>query len=94
MVECKKDKIPLSYVNAFEEPVSAWGSQPNLVRISMKKFTEHVDCMDEAYELPVVHRAYFAPRFTDIHPGQCEEYKQFSAMMKACVEWLKEDELR
>lgn len=94
MVECKKDKIPLSYVNAFEEPVSAWGSQPNLVRISMKKFTEHVDCMDEAYELPVVHRAYFAPRFTDIHPGQYEEYKQFSAMMKACVEWLKEDELK
>lgn len=94
MVECKKDKIPLSYVNAFEEPVSAWGSQPNLVKSSMKKFTEHVDCMDLAYELPITHRAYFAPRFADVHPAQCDEYKQFAAMMKACEEWIEKDDLK
>ena len=94
MVECKKDKIPLSYVNAFEEPVNAWGSQPNLVKSSMKKFIEHVDCMDQAYELQINQRAYFAPRFTDIHPERCDEYKQFSAMTKACAEWLKEDGLK
>ena len=91
MVECKKDKIPLSYVNAFEEPVSAWGSQPNLVKTSMKKFAEHVDCMDNAYELPVTHRAYFAPRFADISPEKCDGYKQFTAMANACAEWVKED---
>ena len=91
MVECKEDKIPLSYVNAFEEPVSAWGSQPNLVRSSLKKFTEHVDCMDAAYELPVLHRGFFAPRFADQKPASCDEYKQFSALTGACAEWLKED---
>ena len=92
MVECKKDKVPLSYVNAFEEPVKAWGSQPNLVKNSIKKFTEHVDCMDAAYELPVLHRGFFTPRFTDQKPARCDEYKQFSALTGACADWLKEDD--
>ncbi len=92
MVECKKDKIPLSYVNAFEDPVSSWGSQPNLVKNSIKKLTNHVNCMDHAYELPVLHRAFFAPRFADKHPDVCDLYNQFSAMTQACAGWLKEDE--
>ena len=92
MVECKKDKIPLSYVNAFEEPVGAWGSQPNLVRNSIRKFADYVDCMDQAYELPVLHRAFFAPRFADQHPAKCDEYKQFSAVTGKCAEWMNEDE--
>lgn len=93
MVECKKDKIPLSYVNAFEEPVSAWGNQPNLVKKSIEKLTAHVDCMDHAYELPVLHRAFFAPRFTGAQPKACDVYDQFTALAKACAEWLKEDDI-
>ena len=58
MVECKAEKIPLSYVNAFEEPVSSWGSQPNLVKNSIQKLADHVDCMDKAYELPVLRRQF------------------------------------
>ena len=92
MVECKKDKIPLSYVNAFETPVASWGSQPNLVENSLKKLTAHVDCMDHAYELPVLHRVFFAPRYPEIHPASCDKYSQFSALTKACAEWLQEDE--
>lgn len=92
MVECKKDKIPLSYVNAFEEPVSAWGNQPNLVKKSIEKLTAHVDCMDHAYELPVCHRAFFAPRFGETHPKACEVYDQFSALAQACAGWLQEDD--
>lgn len=91
MVECKKDKIPLSYVNAFETPVRAWGNQPNLVKNSLEQFTSHVDCMDNAYELPVNHRAYFAPRYKYIKPVKCDEYDQFSALTAACAEWIKED---
>lgn len=92
MVECKADKIPLSYVNAFEEPVSAWGNRPDLVKNSIKKLTEHVDCMDKAYELPVLHRAFFAPRFAEIHPEACEHFYQFSTLTKACTSWLQEDD--
>ena len=91
MVECKKDKIPLSYVNAFETPVRAWGSQPNLVKNSLEQFSKHVDCMDKAYELPVLHRAYFAPRFEE-KPEKCDVYERFSAMISACGTWIKEDE--
>ena len=91
MVECKKDKIPLSYVNAFETPVRAWGSQPNLVKNSLEQFSKHVDCMDKAYELPVLHRAYFAPRFEE-KPEKCDVYEQFSVMTRACGAWIKEDE--
>ena len=92
MVECKKDKVPLSYVNAFEEPVSAWGSQPNLVKSSVQKLVSHVDCMDGAYELPVLHRAYFSPRFGDMHPEKADAFKQFSALTQACAGWIKEDD--
>ncbi len=92
MVECKKDKIPLSYVNAFEEPVSSWGNQPNLVTNSIKKLVGHVDCMDQAYELPVLHRAFFAPRYTGDKPGKGEEFGKLSALSDACADWLKEDD--
>ena len=91
MIECKKDKIPLSYVNAFETPVKAWGNQPNLVKNSVEQFVSHVDCMDCAYELPVMHRAYFAPRFSDVKPASCDSYDRFSALTAACAEWIKED---
>ena len=92
MIECKQDKIPLSSVNAYEDPVAVWGSQPNLVKNSLEKLTRHVNSMDRAYELPVLHRAYFAPRYADIQPDACDRYEQFSVMAKACAEWLKEDD--
>ena len=94
MLECKKDKIPLSYVNAFEEPVSAWGNHPDLVKNSVKKLVEHVDCMDHAYELPVLHRAFFAPRFLEFHPASCTQFDQFSSLAHTCAEWLQEDEIQ
>ncbi len=94
MVECKKDKIPLSYVNAFEEPVSTWGNQPNLVKTSMKKLAEHVNCMDHAYTLPVKHRGFFAPRYADVHPDNCEVYDQFTTIAEVCRAWLQEDDVR
>lgn len=92
MVECKKDKIPLSYVNAFETPVKSWGSSPDLVENSIVKFTGHVNCMDGAYELPVLHRVYFAPRFEEVKPEKCDAFGKFSALVAACAEWIKEDD--
>ena len=92
MVECKKDKIPLSYVNAFEEPVSIWGSNPNLVKNSVEKLVDHINNMDYAYELPIVHRAFFAPRYSDKKPNVSEVFDQFTALIQSCVSWLQEDE--
>lgn len=92
MIECKKDKIPLSYVNAFEEPVSTWGGKPNLVKNSVEKLVNHVNCMDHAYELPILHRAFFAPRFNTQKPDQCDVFEQFTALTQSCAEWMQEDE--
>ena len=92
MVECKQEKIPLSYVNAFEVPVASWSGQPNIVKKSIDQFVDHVDCMDAAYELPVQHRAFFAPRYKDHSPKTCEVFEKFSAMAETCAKWLHEDE--
>ena len=64
------------------------------MRNSLDQFVKHVDCMDKAYELPVVHRAFFAPRFEDTKPGKCELFGQFSALAGACAGWVKEDGMK
>lgn len=91
MIECKKDKIPLSYVNAFETPVAAWGDQPQVVTGSICKLLSHVDCMDKAYELPVLHRLCFAPGFENrqiLEQGEWTE--RFAQMGECCKTWLSE----
>ena len=91
MVECKKDKIPLSYVNAFEEPVNAWGSSPRIVKNSIDKLIRQVNVMDNAYELPVLHRACFAPAYEEKQSlAQGEWMDKFSQVAQVCVNWLNE----
>lgn len=90
MIECKQDKIPLSYVNAFETPVATWGSNPQIVKNSVQAFVKHVDCMDAAYELPVKHRVYFAPRFKDIKPEKCELTGKLNDVLASAATWYKE----
>lgn len=90
MVECKKDKIPLSYVNAFETPIPTWSANPEIVKKSVKAFAEHVDKMDAAYELPVLHRSFFAPRFDGIQPEKCERAAKLNEMLDAMAKWYKE----
>ena len=89
MIECKEDKIPLSYVNAFEVPVPTWGSNPHIVENSIKLLSEHVDAMDQAYGLPVRARGWFAPRYDDIKPQSCQLYKKYSDLINACMEWVR-----
>ncbi len=89
MIECKDRKIPLSYVNAFEVPVPVWSSNPRIVENSIKKLAEHVDCMDQAYDLPVTRRGWFAPRFSEIKPDKCDQYKKYDELINACVQWLR-----
>lgn len=92
MVECKKEKIALSYVNAFEEPVSVWGSKGGLVRRSIEKLVEHVDYMDHAFQLSIVHRAFFAGRYPDISPKECDVFDNLPTLAKSCGTWLQEDD--
>lgn len=93
MIECKKDKIPLSYVNAFEEPVSTWGNKPQIVKKSIDQLLDYINCMDEAYELPLVHRICFSPK--KYQGENClrkgEWLDKFSELEKACGAWIDEN---
>lgn len=89
MIECKKDKIPLSYVNAFETPVPVWGSNPKIVETSIRRLAEHVDSMDHAYGLPVLARGWFSPRYTEIKPDTCEAFGRYADLIEACMTWVR-----
>ncbi len=91
MIECKNTKIPLSYVNAFEEAVPTWGSNPKVVRTSLEKFVSHVDCMDDVYGLEVGFRGYISPRYAEIVPKKGTIYKDLAAIIDGCTEWIKEN---
>ena len=93
MIECKQDKIPLSYVNAYEIPVATWGSNPRIVENSIKRLAEHVDSMDNAYSLPVLARGWFAPRYAEIKPMSCKSYAKFTDLIKACVAWTRGEDI-
>lgn len=93
MIECKQDKIPLSYVNAFETPIPTWGSNPRIVENSIKRLAEHVDSMDNAYALPVLVRGWFAPRYADIKPASCKSYAKFGDLINACAAWTRGEDV-
>lgn len=90
MVEFKKDKIPLSYVNAFEEPVHTWGNNPRIVYNSVRALFDHVSKMDAAYSLPVAHRGYFAPRFNELSLDKGDCFASFDEMVNNCIAWMNE----
>lgn len=87
MVEVKKDKIPLSYANAFAEPVSRMSRR--IVQDSIDKLVSEVNLMDDCYQLPVVHRGFMALRGEN-HPLKCECFTRFDQLVEACAVWAKE----
>ena len=89
MIECKQDKIPLSYVNAFETPVPVWGSNPHVVETSIQRLADYVNTMDQAYGLPVQARGWFSPRYPDIKPAMCDSYRKYADLIAACAGWVR-----
>ena len=89
MIECKKDKIPLSYVNAYEEPATAYGK--GIVMNSIQKLVDHVNLMDETYALAIEHRLWLAPKSGDAVLEKGERIASFPAMLNAIGGWMEED---
>lgn len=89
MVECKEDKIPLSYVNAFEVPVTTYGGK-GLVNNSIDRLAAHVCAMDTAYQLPIQHRLWLIPQ----HDGELrlagDAAASLSALLDAVSGWMEE----
>lgn len=89
MVECKQNKIPLSYVNAFEKPVNTYGGH-GIVEKSVEQLIEHVKTMDEVYQLEVSHRAWVIPLYTKELTAGGEHMASFPALLDAVGMWIKE----
>ena len=87
MVECKKDKVPLSYANAYAEAVSR--TSRKVVQDSINKLVAEVDLMDRCYGLKPLHRGWMALRSND-HPDVCECFANFDELLNACADWMKE----
>ncbi len=87
MVEYKEKKIPLSYVNAFAEPVNRFSE--SIVKESIEKLVAEVNLMEKAYRLPVTHRAWMALR-SDSKPDHCQSFNNFEQLVLACGNWAKE----
>ena len=90
LVECKRDKIPLSYVNAYEEPVATYGSRPRIVENSISRLCKEVSLMDETYGLKIDHRAWLAPRTEATLDGAIRA-KTFEELSGMIVKWLEEE---
>lgn len=93
MVEVLDHNTPTyEYVNAFETPVNIFGKNPEVVKNSIRALKDYVDVMDDAFELPIRHRAYFSPRFSnEIHPQKAEIFDRFTDMILAVATWIKEN---
>ena len=90
LVECKDDKIPLSYVNAFEVPVTTYGGK-GLVSNSIDKLAAHVRAMDAAYQLPVRHRAWLVPQYDGALEINGDAFASFPALLDAIAAWMEEE---
>lgn len=72
LIECKEEKVPVSMVNAFVNPV-----KPNekngydLVRGSILRLAEQVESVQNCYGLMVDKRLWFCQDIYDIQP-QCD----------------------
>ena len=90
LVECKQDKIPLSYVNAYEEPVSIYGSKSNIVEKSIEKLFDEINAMDAAYGLELRHRIWMAPKTQLNSLQKGERVASFDMLCAQINQWMEE----
>jgi CRISPR system Cascade subunit CasC len=58
LIECKDYPVPVSYANAFVKPVQST-YDTDLVKASVQRLVEHVQKIDEEYNLPIEKRYWF-----------------------------------
>lgn len=70
LVECKKEKVPVSLANAFVRPVRPdKNNDYDLIRGSIIQLAKQVDDIQESFGLKVDKRLWFCPKpYEDLHP--------------------------
>ena len=79
LVECREQKIPVSLVNAFTEPV--WGS--NLVADSISRLAAEADMLQRNFGLPTLKRLWFCvDKYTQTPPAEAEVCAGFPELVE------------
>lgn len=91
LVEVKSRKIPVSYANAFVNPVSL-RSKEGLVVASVQRLAEHVKLMTQKFMLSSRRRLWFTTTQVDLDPAQsCETFPELVGALKAELERTPSD---
>lgn len=82
-LELKDKKIPISYINAFEEPV-----RENYSQKSAQKLFQEINKIDEKFDTAVVSRLWF-----DVNggasPAKADVVTSINEIKKLTADWLK-----
>jgi len=87
LIEIKEKKIPLSYANAFLKPCSPI-NQKDLMEVSIERLLQHIQTMDEKYELEITQRFWFTTK--EINPPEKVDKicKNRNELVKGVIEFL------
>lgn len=86
LVECKTEKIPVSYVNAYEEPINS----RSLVKDSVQKLVDECNMTTACYGVPVEKRLWFCFGKYDVSaPKDAIKCNTFAALVDEVEKTLK-----
>jgi len=51
---------------------------------------DEINLVDHAYGLEVIHRGWFAPRYTEEHPEKATIEESMQKLLQDCTEWSEE----
>ncbi|NMC28006.1 MAG: type I-E CRISPR-associated protein Cas7/Cse4/CasC [Syntrophomonadaceae bacterium] len=89
-VEIKKEKIPVSYANAFVKPAYA-GRESNLIDDSILKLVKEIDRIDDKFDIPLQKRLWFcteevaAPSASQTLGRVAEVFDSVSNMLREAI---------
>ncbi|WP_395145549.1 type I-E CRISPR-associated protein Cas7/Cse4/CasC [Armatimonas sp.] len=88
LVEVRPVKTPISYANAFVDPVRAGKDGKDLVTGSLTAFGEHVAALTDGFNLKTSKRLLLAPLHKDWSIEGTEKVKSLAALLSALDEAL------
>jgi CRISPR system Cascade subunit CasC len=86
LVEVRKQKMPVSYANAFVDPAVP-GTKRDLVAVSLERFAEYVERVTQKYSLSAVARLWFTTR--DQQVVGATSCRVFSDLLDRLIEVLE-----
>ena len=88
LVECKEQKVPVSYVNAFVEPAYATQKR-DLVAASAEKLVQECDMIARNFGVPVSKRLWFCvDKYAITPPQQAISCNTFGALVEEVANTL------